>query len=60
MKVIQKFRPGTKASDGREVVFAFVGGGSVKEKLVLYKKENHMDNVVFIPYQTREDLIYRI
>lgn len=60
MKVIQKFKPGTKAPDGREVVFAFVGGGSIKEKLVLYKKENHMDNVVFIPYQAREDLIYSL
>src|SRR5699024_7769366 len=27
IKVIEKVKPGTKAADGREVVFAFVGAG---------------------------------
>lgn len=60
IKVIEKFRPGTKAVDGREVVFAFVGAGSVLDKLVLYVKEHHMDNVVFIPYQEKADLLYSL
>lgn len=51
LKVIEKFPVGTKAADGREVVFAFVGAGSVLDKLALYQREHHMDNVVFIPYQ---------
>lgn len=51
IKVIERFKPGTKTADGREVVFAFVGAGSVLEKIVEYVKEHHMDNVVFIPYQ---------
>lgn len=67
MKVIEKFpgknadgTGGTKTVDGREVVFAFVGAGSVLEKLVTYKEEHHMDNVVFIPYQDKADLIYSL
>ena len=60
MKVVEQFKPGTKAADGREVVFAFVGAGSVLDKLVEYKDENRMDNVVFIPYQDKADLIYSL
>lgn len=60
MKVIEKFKPGTKTDDGREVVFAFVGAGSVLDKLVAYKEEKQMENVVFIPYQDKADLIYSL
>lgn len=60
LKVIEKFKPGTKAADGREIVFAFVGAGSVLDKLVVYKEQHHMDNVVFIPYQDKADLIYSL
>ena len=60
MKVIEKFKPGTKTADGREVVFAFVGAGSVLDKLVLYAKDRHMGNVVFIPYQDKKDLSYSL
>ncbi len=60
MKAIEKFKPGTKTDDGREVVFAFVGAGSVLDKLVAYKEEKQMKNVVFIPYQDKTDLIYSL
>ena len=60
IKVVEKIKPGTKTADGREVVFAFVGAGSVLDKLVLYVKEHHMENVVFIPYQDKADLIYSL
>lgn len=60
LKVIEKFKPGTKTQDGREVVFAFVGAGSVLDKLVQYANEHHMDNVEFIPYQDKTDLIYSL
>lgn len=59
-KVIEKFKPGTKAADGREVAFAFVGAGSVLDSLKSYKNEKQMDNVVFIPYQAKEDLVYSL
>ncbi len=57
IKVIEKFK-GAKTPDGRDVAFAFVGAGSVLDKLVLYVKEHRMDNVVFIPYQDKKKLIY--
>lgn len=60
IKVIEKFGVGTKTADGRDVVFAFVGSGSVLDKLVFYVKEHHMDNVFFIPYQDKADLIYSL
>lgn len=60
MKVIEKIKPGTRTPDGREVVFAFIGTGSVLNNLISYKEENHMDNVKFIPYQDKEDLIYSL
>lgn len=60
MCVVKKFSQETKTPDGREVFFAFVGSGSIKDKLTLYKKENHLDNVVFIPYQDKEKLNYSL
>ena len=60
LKVIEQVNPEIKTADGREVVFAFVGAGSVLDKLVAYKEEKHMDNVVFIPYQDKADLIYSL
>ncbi len=59
IKVIEKFQ-GIKTTDGQEVVFAFVGAGSVLDKLVMYVKEHHMDNVVFIPYQKKDELNYSL
>lgn len=54
IKVIGRFK-------GRcEVIFAFVGEGTVKDKIVNYASENKLDNVVFIPYQPKEDLNYSL
>ena len=55
-----EYEKGLKTADGREVVFAFVGSGSVKEKLEQYAKRHHFENMVFIPYQDKEDLIYSL
>lgn len=59
IRVIERFR-NAKIADGREVVFAFVGAGSVLDKLVQYKNERKLDNVVFIPYQDKDKLIYSL
>ncbi len=59
IRVIEKFRD-AKTLDGRDVVFTFVGSGSVLDKLVLYKKEHGLDNVKFIPYQDKDKLIYSL
>ncbi len=55
----EKFK-GAKTPDGREVVFAFVGAGSIKDKLVEYKEEHNLDNVIFIPYQDKDKLIFSL
>jgi len=70
VKVMKQFRKGytltgvyeegPKTRDGREVVFAFVGAGSVLDKLVAYTEKHHFENVVFIPYQDKADLIYSL
>ncbi|MGN0602261.1 MAG: glycosyltransferase family 4 protein, partial [Oscillospiraceae bacterium] len=60
LKVIEKFPAGTKNAEGRDVVFAFVGAGSILDNLIEYKETNHMENVVFIPYQDKADLIYSL
>lgn len=70
IKVLKKFRKGytmtgvyeegARTPDGREVVFAFVGAGSVLEKLVNYEEKHHFENIVFIPYQDKADLIYSL
>lgn len=43
-----------------DVVFAFVGAGTVKNKIEDYSKENNLSNVTFIPYQNKEDLVYSL
>lgn len=60
IKVIGKVKPGTCAADGREVIFAFVGAGSVLANLQEYVSENQMTNVVFIPYQDKDKIIYSL
>ena len=59
MKVIEKFK-GAKTTDGREVMFAFVGAGSVLDKLICYVNGHEMENVTFIPYQDKDKLIYSL
>ena len=54
------YEKGPRTKDGREVVFAFVGAGTVLDKLVLYTKKHHFENVIFIPYQAKADLIYSL
>lgn len=70
IKVLKQFRKGytlkgvyekgPRTVDGREVIFAFVGAGSVLDKLVKYTKRHHFENVVFVPYQDKVDLIYSL
>lgn len=54
IKVIGEFK------DREDVVFAFVGDGTVKDKVEAYVKENNLSNVIFIPYQEKADLIYSL
>lgn len=54
------YEKGPITKDGRDVVFAFVGAGSVLDKLVMYSEKHHFENIIFIPYQEKEDLIYSL
>lgn len=70
IKILKQFRKGytqkrvyeqgPRTADGREVVFVFVGAGSLLNKLVVYSKQHHFENILFIPYQKKEDLIYSL
>lgn len=54
IKVIGRFK------ERKDVVFAFIGEGTVKKKIVDYVQEHRLDNVKFIPYQDKADLIYSL
>lgn len=54
MHVIKNFK------DRDDVAFAFVGEGSIRDKLVLYKGKFNLENVIFIPYQDKSDLVYSL
>lgn len=60
LKVLKYFKPGITAANGSEVAFVFVGAGAVLDKMILYVNQQHMDNVVFIPYQDKKELIYSL
>lgn len=70
IKVMKQFRKGytmkgvyeegPRTRDGREVVFVFVGAGTVLEKLVTYSQKHHFENMIFIPYQDKANLIYSL
>lgn len=70
VKVLRQFRKGYTlmggyeegpvTKDGREVVFAFVGDGSMLDRLILYSRKHHFENIIFIPYQNQENLIYSL
>ncbi|MFB3164797.1 glycosyltransferase family 4 protein [Neobacillus sp. 179-J 1A1 HS] len=52
--VINKFK------DREDVAFAFIGEGTIRENLVQYKEDNTLNNVFFIPYQDKADLVYSL
>ncbi len=54
VKVIEKFQ------DKAEVVFAFIGEGSVLDELRDYQEKRLLSNMVFIPYQDKNKLIYSL
>jgi glycosyltransferase involved in cell wall biosynthesis len=54
MPVIKSFK------DRSDVIFAFVGDGSIREKLVHYKNEHDLKNVTFIPYQDKSELVFSL
>lgn len=54
LKLIARFQ------QEKDVVFAFIGEGSVLQELKDYQIKEKLENVVFIPYQEKKDLIYSL
>lgn len=54
LKIMAKFK------DTKDVSFVFVGDGLVKPKLQEYATKNKLKNVVFAPFQKKEDLNYSL
>lgn len=54
IKVIGKF------NEREDIIFAFVGDGTVKKEIEDYATENKLSNVTFIPYQDKTDLVYSL
>ena len=54
VKVIREFR------EIPDVIFAFIGEGSVQEELKALQKEQNITNIVFIPYQDKSSLVYSL
>lgn len=46
--------------DNKDIVFMFVGDGLVKPKLQMYAEQHNLGNVVFAPFQKKEDLIFSL
>ena len=54
IRVIEKFK------DRSDVVFLFAGAGTVEADLKHYAQQNNLTNVVFMPYQSKERLVYSL
>lgn len=54
IRIIERFQ------NRPEVIFAFIGEGSVLEELISYKETKSLSNVVFIPYQDKKNLVYSL
>ncbi len=46
--------------DRENLAFAFVGEGAVEKELKEYAQAEGLGNVVFIPYQAKEDIVYSL
>jgi len=54
MKVIERFK------EDERIVFPFVGDGAKKGEIQAYAEAHNLKNVVFIPYQAKEELIFSL
>ena len=54
IKVIEKFK------DNDKIAVVFAGEGSIKDNLQDYVTKHGMTNVIFVPYQDKEHLVYSL
>jgi len=43
-----------------QIVFVFIGGGVRLDEILEYKETYKLDNIIYLPYQEREDLKYSL
>lgn len=64
MTVVHEFEPiksaMDKLRDKKNIVFLFIGGGTGKKGMEDFVAEKGLSNVVFLPYQTRKELLYSL
>lgn len=49
-----------KYKNNDDIVFAIIGEGAIKNKLIDYCNDHQMNNIRFIPYQDKKDLVYSL
>ncbi|GKW45233.1 glycosyltransferase family 4 protein [Planococcus sp. NCCP-2050] len=54
VEIIKEFKEETG------IVFLFIGEGAVKNRMQEYAKANHLNNVMFLPYQPKEFIRYSL
>jgi glycosyltransferase involved in cell wall biosynthesis len=54
VKIMEKF------DKRQDVVFVFAGDGALKDNLLAYCNTQNLKNIVFVPYQEKEKLIYSL
>lgn len=54
IKVIGRFK------DNDDVRFVFIGEGAMKQTLTDFVKNHNINNVVFLPYQPKDEIIYSL
>lgn len=59
LKVIERI-PEKKTKAGEDIIYAFVGDGTLKPTLECYKESHQLDNVYFIPYQDKDKLLFSL
>lgn len=60
LKTINELPKNLATESGEKVEFVFVGAGSVLNEMIDFKNKNNMENVKFVPYQRKEDIIYSL
>ena len=58
LEALSQFPRGLVASTNKKVLFVFAGEGGTLLKLKQITLEKRMDNVAFLPYQTKDQLIF--
>ena len=54
LKIMEEYK------ENKDIAFVFVGDGLVKPKLQNYAKDHNLENVIFAPFQKKEELIYSL